>query len=404
MSHVLCSILWRGVHTGRAVSGSRPVDHVQDRRGGRMLSAQSWPIRPLFVGSARAAAGGRDLRDLAGVQNGRGVRQGAGATRRRRHGHRDLSDGSGAEVIQAAVSWPAILVEACGHMGHVRWSDPRRRPGTPAKRNLDDEGFLDHLATGKVGIQGTAHGFLGPQGSFLPLWLSRHDAEGEVRGIELAPERVAVLAQDHLAHIVDEVVFEDSDQGGRGAGPPDPDLANSHCCCWHGQGGGRSKEFVERERPGARGWRVEKRVEGGRIPDGFSDGRTRGHGHRSRNVEMGRRDFRRCCRVEDGRVDPKKRGAAAGRMSRGRGREGVVAEQQQVWGGGRQARDCLGCVGRSFFRHGCVSVCVCVCGRQLAHLSHHAATGRERSEHLGNSGCGGQGQLYLVIWGGACVA
>jgi hypothetical protein len=54
------------------------------------------------------------------------------------------------------------------------------------------------------------------------------DAEGEVWRIELATERVGVLAQNHFSHVVDQIILVYCDQGGGGARPFDPDLAHDH--------------------------------------------------------------------------------------------------------------------------------------------------------------------------------
>lgn len=95
---------------------------------------------------------------------------------------------------------------------------------------VDDQGLVDRLAAGEVGIEGPAHVLLGPQDSLLALCacVARQDAQGQVWGIEAPAQRVAVLAEDHLAHVVDEVVFADLHQGGRGILALDPDLAVQH--------------------------------------------------------------------------------------------------------------------------------------------------------------------------------
>lgn len=64
------------------------------------------------------------------------------------------------------------------------------------------------------------------------------DAEGEIWRIELAAERVGVLAQDHFSHVVDKIVLVYRDQRGRGARPLDPDFAHDHVAAY------REKLFV----------------------------------------------------------------------------------------------------------------------------------------------------------------
>lgn len=62
-------------------------------------------------------------------------------------------------------------------------------------------------------------------------------AEQDVRSIEAPAQRIAILSEDHVAHIVDQVILPDLNQGGRGMGALDPDLAVQHAGAEVGGGG-----------------------------------------------------------------------------------------------------------------------------------------------------------------------
>lgn len=126
--------------------------------------------------------------------------------------------------------WEVLCLVACGVvvMGVVE-RDSRRGLGRSSLGHVDDEGLGDGLAAGEVGVDCSAHLLLGPQGAVLAaLGVSRHDAQGDVWGVEALAQRVCVLFEDHVAHVVDQVVLADLHQGGRGIGPLDPDLAVQH--------------------------------------------------------------------------------------------------------------------------------------------------------------------------------
>jgi hypothetical protein len=114
-----------------------------------------------------------------------------------------------------------VVVVVDGHL--------RRGLGRPALGHVNDKGLVHRLAAGEVGIERPAHLLLGAQRPVLVASsLARDDAQSDIGCVEAAAQRVLVLFQDHVAHIVDEVVLADLDERGRGVGPLDPDLAVQH--------------------------------------------------------------------------------------------------------------------------------------------------------------------------------
>jgi hypothetical protein len=85
---------------------------------------------------------------------------------------------------------------------------PRGAPGW----GVDDEGLVDGLAAGIVGVQRPADWLFGTEDPLLAL-LARDEAQDEVGRVEVPAEGVGVLAQDKVADIVDEVVLVDGDEG-----------------------------------------------------------------------------------------------------------------------------------------------------------------------------------------------
>lgn len=119
-------------------------------------------------------------------------------------------------------------------------------------RHVDDKGLVDGLAAGEVGIEGAAHVFLGAQRALSsPLSIARHDAQRHVGRVEAPAERVGVLFENHVADIVNQVVFANLHQRGRGTGPFDPDLAVQHACAE--VGGCSAKIIGDGGRPGSYG-------------------------------------------------------------------------------------------------------------------------------------------------------
>jgi hypothetical protein len=72
----------------------------------------------------------------------------------------------------------AVFVMVVGrHAG--RWL------GGTSLGHVDDEGLMDGLAAGEVGVDGPAHIFLGPQGAFAcALAVAGHNAQGDVWRVE----------------------------------------------------------------------------------------------------------------------------------------------------------------------------------------------------------------------------
>lgn len=112
---------------------------------------------------------------------------------------------------------------------------------------------MHRLPAGKVGVKGPAHLLLGTQHSFgaLGIGVAWQYAQGEVWGVEAAAQRIAVLPEDHLPHVVDEVILANLHQGGRGVLTLDPYLAVQHAGV---EVGGRGGEVVVGGGRGARGW------------------------------------------------------------------------------------------------------------------------------------------------------
>ena len=147
-------------------------------------------------------------------------------------GRRGVCDGHEGKVFGLVVLLRIVVV--CIEARDLGRGFRGTRPGY-----VDDQGLVDRLAAGEVGVEGPAHLLLGPQDSLLGLCvcIARQDAQGEVWGIEAPAQRVAVFPEDHLAHVVDQVVLADLHQGGRGVLALDPDLAVQHAGVEVGAGG-----------------------------------------------------------------------------------------------------------------------------------------------------------------------
>lgn len=187
--------------------------------------------------------------------------------------------------------------------------DTGRRLWCAGPRYVDDESFVNRLAAGVVCVEGPAHLFLGAQDAFLALSIvvARQDAQREIGSVEASTKRIAILSEDHLAHIVDEVILADLDQRGRGALALDPDLAVQHAGV---EVGGASEVVVGSRRAGRGGsghGRVccEQRLDGARIrgcDEGLAADRRRAGARREggelRGVIFGARKV--CCDCSSG--------------------------------------------------------------------------------------------------------
>jgi hypothetical protein len=104
---------------------------------------------------------------------------------------------------------------------------PRRgsRSG-PAHGNVDDEGFVDILAAGIVGVESWSNGLFWTQNAFcahvLVALFPAEDLEDHVGGIDAPSEGVGIFLQNDIANIVDQIIFGDFDSGGRTTGPLHP--------------------------------------------------------------------------------------------------------------------------------------------------------------------------------------
>lgn len=104
------------------------------------------------------------------------------------------------------------------------WNGNPRRGLWRAAGDINYDGVLDGLAAGVMGIERAAHVFVGLQQTIFCI--ARVQTDGQVRCIKVLAQRVGVLAQDGIAHVVDEVIFVDGDESMRGTRPLDPNLAS----------------------------------------------------------------------------------------------------------------------------------------------------------------------------------
>src|ERR1700742_562624 len=83
-----------------------------------------------------------------------------------------------------------------------RWSR-----GGSAHGNFDNESFIDRLTAGVVGFERRCDGLFGAQSTFiadiLVVLFAADYLEGDVWGIDAAPERVRIFLQNDIADIVD---------------------------------------------------------------------------------------------------------------------------------------------------------------------------------------------------------
>lgn len=144
-------------------------------------------------------------------------------------GWRGVDDGHGREVLGLGVAGVIVVVV-------VEWDSGRGLWGA-ALGHVDDKSLIDCLAAWEVVVEGAAHLLLWAQRAFVDAaGISRHYSQGHVGGVEAAAERVGVLLEDHVAHIVDEIILADLHQRGRGMQPLHPHLAVQHLS------GGRSRK------------------------------------------------------------------------------------------------------------------------------------------------------------------
>ena len=103
----------------------------------------------------------------------------------------------------------------------------RRGSGSASQGHFDEQCLVHRVPAGEVNVEGLADGLLGAQCSLLPV-LSWDDPQRDVGRIEAPPQGVCVLLQDHVAHVVDQLVLQHGDQRRRRPGALDPDLATDH--------------------------------------------------------------------------------------------------------------------------------------------------------------------------------
>ncbi|KAG7144636.1 hypothetical protein HYQ46_006620 [Verticillium longisporum] len=89
----------------------------------------------------------------------------------------------------------------------------RRRSRCSSGRYVNDESLIDGLTAREVCVDGAAHGLFGTQKPLLPLF-ARKDTQCQVWGVKVSSQGVCVFLQDHVAYVVDQVIFVDGDQSG----------------------------------------------------------------------------------------------------------------------------------------------------------------------------------------------
>ena len=227
------------------VSGTVDLYTRTSRKQDRRLCMRSrYPRSTQLQATGPAPAWGWQVRDVAGAQAGRGTRIMMSGLRRdrprsrgeMRRGNRP-DNGHGRKVLPSDSRPRIIRVEM-----YVR-RPPRRRPRRPMG-DVDDQGLIDGLSARIVDVQKPRQMFLRAKDSLgarghAHRGPSSDDAQREVRRIVAATQRVGVLSEDHVAHVVDQVPIGHGDQGRRRSRPLDPDLSQRHpdratagVACW----------------------------------------------------------------------------------------------------------------------------------------------------------------------------
>ncbi len=106
---------------------------------------------------------------------------------------------------------------------------PRRGFGCSSMGDINEQCLGNTLTAGIVGVESPTHFLLWTQCVVLAfLRVSRDNAESDIGSVKVAAQRICIFFQNHIPHIVDEVVFANLNQCSRGIGPLDPDLAVQH--------------------------------------------------------------------------------------------------------------------------------------------------------------------------------
>jgi hypothetical protein len=183
---------------------------------------------PMRTGSG--ASGGRNGREVARINDGHGVGHrsvgvhGGKARRRRAAGHE--------RKISFAILGRTHIVIIVGSRSRTGTGtglgrDSRRGPGRcRVARNVDDEGLVDGLlAIREEFLQNGAYVLFRAQDTRNAV--TSIEAKAKVGRVVGLAQRICVFSQNHVAHVIDKVVWVDGNERGRGFRPHDPNLARS---------------------------------------------------------------------------------------------------------------------------------------------------------------------------------
>lgn len=96
------------------------------------------------------------------------------------------------------------------------------------RRYVYEQGFLGCLPAGIGTVDKPPNRLVGLQTATGLLRVATAKADDKIGSVELPPQGVCVLAQDLIAHIVDQVVLCYRDERGRSEGPLDPNFPDRH--------------------------------------------------------------------------------------------------------------------------------------------------------------------------------
>jgi hypothetical protein len=98
-------------------------------------------------------------------------------------------------------------VHACLIVVGVKYS--RRRLWCSLVRHIDEQGVVDRLASWVVGIQCSTHLLFRPQYAVYTLGgvIPGLYAQSDVGGVEGLAQRVGVLSENHIPHVVNQIVL-----------------------------------------------------------------------------------------------------------------------------------------------------------------------------------------------------
>lgn len=143
---------------------------------------------------------------------------------------RRMDNGHGREILLG-------IFERSGLVGvvvirYAMLNGSRRRPRSPLMRDLNQQSFMDCLSSGIIIVQCPAHLLLRPKYPVHGLLrrVSRTYAQRNIGCVENSAQRICVLFENGIPHIIHQVVLLDLDQRSRGIWPLDPNLPMQHAC------------------------------------------------------------------------------------------------------------------------------------------------------------------------------